>query len=40
MAAQPSGVSATPPSFISSANLLRVLYLFIQVLDEDVEQIS
>ena len=24
MAAQPSGVSATPPSFVSSANLLRV----------------
>ena len=24
MAAQPSGVSTTPPSFVSSANLLRV----------------
>jgi len=25
MAAQPSGVSTTPPSFVSSANLLRVV---------------
>jgi len=24
MVAQPSGMSATPPSFVSSANLLRV----------------
>jgi len=36
MVAQPSGVSANPPSFVSSANLLRVG--FIQVSDGDAEQ--
>ena len=33
MAAQPSGMSATPPSFISLAN-----YPLIQVIDKDIEQ--
>jgi len=35
MAAQPSGVSTTPPSFLPSANLLSP---FIQVIDENVEE--
>ncbi|PKU43429.1 hypothetical protein llap_6262 [Limosa lapponica baueri] len=39
MVAQPSGVSATPPSFVSSANLLRVHSVpSSQVIDEYVEQ--
>jgi len=40
MAAQPSGVSATPPSFVSSENLLGVhlLCLNSQIINEDAEQ--
>jgi len=33
------GVSATPPSFVSSANVLRVDSIpSVQVVDEDIEQ--
>lgn len=38
ISAQPSGVSATPPSFLSSANLLIVSLPIFQIINEDVEQ--